>query len=51
MKEKDVSDLVFNNFLETGQIGYYLLYKKLKKEEKNEPRNHNKGDSDKKRSV
>ena len=50
MKEKNILNLVFKNFLETGQIGYYLLYKKLK-EDKHEPRNNNKSNSNKKRSI
>ena len=51
MKNKNILDLVFKNFLETGQIGYYLLYKKLKKEDKHESRNNHKGNSDKERSI
>ncbi len=50
MKEKNISNLVFNNFLKTGEIGYYMLYKKLEKEEKNE-RNNNKSNCDKERSL
>ncbi len=50
MKQKNICDLVFENFLKTGEIGYYILYNKLK-EEKHEPRNNNKSNCDKERSL
>lgn len=50
-KQKDISDLVFKNFLETGEIGYYMLYKSLKKEDKNGKRNHHKSNCNKENSI
>ncbi len=35
---EELENLCWNNFLETGEIGFYLLYKDLKRE-KNEPNN------------
>jgi len=48
--QKDIEKLCFDNFLETGEIGYYLLYSKLK-EEKDERRNNNKSNRDKKHKI
>lgn len=50
-KQKNLEQLCWNNFLETGEIGYYLLYNKIKKEDKNERRNNSKSNSDKKHKL
>jgi len=49
-QKKDIEKLCFDNFLETGEIGYYLLYSKLK-EDKNERRDNNKSNCNKKRKI
>ena len=43
---KDLLDLCWDNFVESGEIGFYLLYSDLKREDDGK-RKSNKGDSDK----
>lgn len=40
-KDKDIVDLAWKNFYETGEIGAYLLYKKLSEEKTKNATNDN----------